>query len=108
VYEYDVSRKGERGFDNSALRGRGGGEDGGRWRVHIIANREVMAVNKLKKYGRRNAILYSKDPCGIPTLETYYSNFIASQLYMRKGACSVLRLVSIGMRYMTSVQKINY
>jgi len=35
--------------------------------------------------------VHSQNTCDITTLETYYLNFIASQLYIRKSGCSVLR-----------------
>jgi len=38
------------------------------------------------------AIIHSQNTCYISKLEAYYLIFIASQLYIRKSGCSVLRL----------------
>jgi len=38
------------------------------------------------------AIIHSQNTCDVSTLETYYLNFIASQLYIRKSDCSILSL----------------
>jgi len=41
------------------------------------------------------AIIHSQNTCDISAPETYYLNFIARQLYIRKSGCSVLRVYYI-------------
>jgi len=50
------------------------------WKGEINEKEEENYPESMK------AIIHSQSPCDISTLETYYLNFIASQLYTQKVA----------------------